>query len=286
MGGFSVPLTSLASTQSVCSSRSLALSRLYLELAGLPVPVGAVFDTHQIEDATRYFRNMSAPAVVKPAASTRGDAVSLGVGADQDFREAWSRATTTPQAKTSDDSRVLIEQLVEGIDVRAFVVGERVAAAIARVPLFCFGDGVHTLRERITQVLQSRDDHPLLGRLERPTLDRPSDSAFKLDEMSVAAQIYPLGSRVDASSGGLTVDVTSILTREVKELAVSALWAIPGAHAGGVDMLLPDVASTSGATVLHVDVESEFTNYHYPWIGRGRQVASELIEKMREKSHA
>lgn len=286
VGGFSIPLTSLSSTQSVQVSRSLPLSKQHLELEGLPVPAGAVFQPHQMADAVRHFQNMSAPAVVKPAMPKSGDGVTLKVTEQQALIEAWRRASGVLREKGAHDIGIVVEEFVEGINVRAFVVGEKVVAAIARVPLFCVGDGLHTVRERASEVTASRYDHPLLGRIPIPTIESAADTGQRLDARSIDGQVYPLGSRVDARSGGLTIDVTSLLTNEVREVAVSSLWAIPGAHAAGVDMLVPHVSATSGATVLHVDVECPFTPHHYPWMGGRRQVASTLIQRMIEISNA
>ncbi|WP_218219758.1 hypothetical protein [Nesterenkonia sp. Act20] len=284
IGGFAVHLTSLPSDEALRASTSLPLARQYLQLDGLPVPAGASFREDELEGGLAHFRAMKSEAVVKPASSAQGTGTTTEIRSEADFRAAWINATSARRTDAQADPRLLVEEQVPGLDVRAFVVGEDVIAATARVPLFCIGDGERTLREHVEEVSGLREAHPLFGKFDYDAVSYAQASGLALDDRSERGRVYQLSHGINMRSGGVTVDVTDRLGPSVRELAVAATWAIPGCKAAGVDLLLPDLSTADGAHLLHVDVQAGFAVHHYPWIGARRQVADALIKKMHENS--
>lgn len=284
IGGLAIPQNSLPSPLSLDASRSSPLARSYLRSAGIPVPRGFVCPSDQFQSGMVAFQEMSTPALVRPASSRRGAGITAKVSTKKDFERAWQAAVEAIHGNSADDSRIMIDEYVEGLDVRAFVVGEKVIAALVRVPHFCIGDGVRTLSELISEADAARTAHPLLGRFDYDATLPADTSERDLDAVTEDGRVYGLASAVNMRRGGVTIDATSLLSRDVKELAISASWAVPGSEAAEVDLLLPDVKSTLGAKVLDVNVEAEFTPYLYPWIGTGRDIASAIVQRMSENS--
>ncbi|WP_261624577.1 hypothetical protein [Nesterenkonia marinintestina] len=78
----------------------------------------------------------------------------------------------------------------------------------------------------------------------------------------------------------LTVDVTDQLTTAVRELAADAVGALPGLGAASVHVLTPDLGSADDAVVTGLDVTPDIRTFHRPDIGRGRDAAGALAEKL------
>ncbi|MBE1513388.1 hypothetical protein [Nesterenkonia halotolerans] len=284
IGGFAVHLTSLPSAEALRASMSLPLAKRHLQLEGLPVPPGAHFDVDHLEKAIAHFKGLTKAAVVKPAASTHGAGSTTGITTEREFRDAWTAAASARRSDADADQRLIVEDHVEGLDVRAFVVGENVVAANARVPLFCIGDGSRTLREQVEEVSARRSAHPLFGKFDHDAWGYAIETGLPLDSRTEKDRVYQLSPGINMRAGGVTVDVTDHMGSALKDLAVAATWAIPGCKAAAVDLLLPDISSVEGATILDVDVQAGFATHHYPWIGSRRQVADALIKKMHENS--
>jgi len=284
IGGFAVHQTSLSSSDALRASISSPLAKQYLQLEGIPVPSGRQFHLEDFKEARNHFEGMSIPAVVKPASSTHGVGVTTNIDSVAEFESAWSVASLARSPEPDSDQRLMVEEYVSGLDVRAFVVGEVVVAAVARVPLFFIGDGMRKIGERIAETSAHRTAHPLLGKFDYDATAFIATSGYDADELSTIDGVYPLASKVNMRSGGVTVDVTDQLGAEVQELAVAAAWSIPGCKAAGVDLLVEDLDSTNGAVVLDVDVRAGISAHHYPWIGHRQQVADALVKKMHENS--
>lgn len=282
VGGFAVHVTSLPSSESVRASLSMPLAKRYLELDGLPVPMGAQFLPEDIDEALSFFDGLSAAAVVKPASPSRGAGVHTGITTREEFLDAWQSASGRRPTEVGADTRLMVEEEVRGLDVRAFVVGEKVVAAVARVPLFCIADGVRTLGDQIEELNALRAAHPLLGKFDHDAESYARAAGHPLKRIPSSGDLFQLAPGINMRTGGVTVDVTDLLGTSVIDLAVAAAWSVPGSKAAGVDLIVPETSTSAGAKVLHVDVQTGFTTHHYPWIGERRPVANALIEKMRE----
>lgn len=287
VGGFEINQTSLASEQARLSASDIDLGKRFLKSAGIAVPRGRAFSPQQGEEAQSYLKSLNRPAVVKPASGQSGAGVSLGVTAESDVEAAWNLALQARQLGTPDASdQVVIEEQCSGIDLRAFVVGENVVSALVRLPLFGVGDGKRTTDQIFRAAEEARSLHPLFGRFAPDLLVPSKEHGGTADEVSRTGEIYQFSAGVNMRLGGVTVDVTAGLGSALRELAIESCWAVPGCRAAAVDLLVPDLESTDGAHVLHVNTRASFAVHHYPWIGRGRPVADSLVQGMISRSGA
>lgn len=280
VGGFAGQLTSLASDEADRAALSLPTARALLHRATLPVPEGRAFSPDAVDDGLSWFSALDGSVVVKPASSRAGKGITRNVRGADDFTEAWHSAVAERADVVDSDPSVVIERQHPGFDLRVFVVGEEVVAALARVPLFCIGDGHSTVRELVTDVAKRRDAHPLYKTASYDPVDYAQRNGVPLDTMSEIGQPHLLGDDVAVPSGGVAVDVTTLLAEELKTLAVDAVWAVPGCKAAGVDLLVDDVAAAEDAVVLDVDARARFVLHHYPWMGRRRTVATSIVKQM------
>lgn len=136
------------------------------------------------------------------------------------------------------------QPLPDGLDVRAYVAGPQVVAAVAYVPLAA-------LEEQISP---------------EETLD--------------AEQLASLRSGPANPEGGIAVDVTELLDPALAELAADALWSAPGLAAGAVDLLVPQLDAAADAVVLGLDVEASVVTHHLPALGQSRDVAGAIVDQL------
>jgi len=166
-------------------------------------------------------------------------------------------------------------------NVRVFVVGERVCAALMRVPLLVLGDGQSSVRQLLDRQAVARSKHVLLAR--GPAL--PSDESLSALGVSpsrvlAAGELLQLEDSSALSENALTIDVTDAMPDSLLELAVEAVAAVPGLNAAAADLEIVDLESAEGAVVSAVIPEADIRPAHFPAYGEPHDVAGAIAEEI------
>ncbi|MGQ0847154.1 MAG: N-acetylglutaminylglutamine synthetase [Sporichthyaceae bacterium] len=209
------------------------VTRRILARAGLQVPRGRTADggSGDVE-----FLAEVGSVVVKPARGEQGQGITVGV-ADPDGLVC---AVEAAKAYCSD---VLLEELVDGDDLRVLLIDRQVVAAAVRRPAAVIGDGRHTVRELIEA--QSRRRSAATGGESRIPLDETTeavvaDAGFTLDDVLPADTELAVRRTANLHTGGTIHDVTAELHPELAAAAelASEVLDIPVV---GMDLMVPRV---------------------------------------------
>lgn len=255
------------------------LAKSHFEAHGVPAPSGRSYDSPFnygaiLRDATE----LGYPVVLKAANWSKGKGVFVGLQDESEIESALHQLDSELNAK-----RIMLEELIAGDDVRAYVVGDRVVAATLRVPANVTGDGTSTVRELIDVKNNLRSKNPYLkGALIVPDEEVErllSRQQLNLDSVPPKEQIVQLRSKANASAGGDSIDITEVLSEKTATVAVDAVKAIPGLHHGGVDLLVDDFMTPSEtATVIEINAAAELGIHLYPSYGKARRPDIALID--------
>lgn len=99
---------------------------------------------------------------------------------------------------------------------------------------------------------------------------------YNLDTILKDGEKVFLKSKNNVTAGGDAIDMTDRISPEMKELAISALKAIPTLTHAGVDLII-DEKTNSGA-VIEINSRPHITAHLYPSFGDSRDVPSALID--------
>lgn len=262
---------------SLVSSKAIRLCKnKYLTLRKLANQGVAVSSCQQFSTVFEYnkalsFAKASGPLVMKPANARAGQGISTQFSwQDDSFKAAWLKA----KAATTN-RRILLEEKLEGLDVRAIVIGGQFVCAVTRLPAYVVGDGSSTVAELVEQKNSLRKQnkaharHPL--KLEYysidPSLVPAADHFLQLTEIS------------NVHLGGEAVDVTDLLPSALKELAEAAAAAIPGLGVVGVDMIATDFEGGI-AKVIELNTACNFMIHQAPLYGQPRYPAEQVLKCM------
>ncbi|GAA1817977.1 hypothetical protein GCM10009771_17560 [Nesterenkonia flava] len=286
VGGMDGVLTSLVSHQARRVSRSKAMTKRYLAASDIPTPKGKAINPTEFSRAVKYMKALGKPVTVKPSSGRAGKGITAKVTGESTLRQAWAAAMASRSATSESRYLIMVEEYRPGLDIRCYVVGNRVVGAVARIPFYVIGDGVSSVGRLADEEISRRSRNQYLAPRQPEVTD-----AF-LAPMGLTRQsVLPPGSLqlltpiADTTrGGGLTVDVMDLLADEVKDLAVDGLWAIPGLNAAAVDLLVPQLGSAEDAVVLEVNPYANIMQFHYPAYGEPRKVNDAIMEEILERA--
>jgi len=260
-------------TEVIC--RQKLLTKQLMSLAHIPHPVGISFSSSERAIANAIFPSIPKPVVVKPSNEGASRGVTVGVTSPEEFSAAWNAATQSKHA----DTRVIIEELVDGVELRAFVVGEDVVSTLVRLQPFVVGDGQATVNELVGQLRQEREIH-YRARVANNEIDPDFLRSQGESEQSVPRQgkIVLLNRFTLSYRGAFVVDVTSNVSPGIMDMARRAKNAIPGLEIAGVDLLVGDIRDASTAKVVEVNTGAALDLHRYPTHGPARNVDEDIVQ--------
>jgi GNAT-family acetyltransferase (TIGR03103 family) len=185
---------------SICDDK--AVTRRMVERAGVRVPEQIEFGSReQLAEFLARHRQL----VVKPARGEQGRGVSVGLD------ELEQAMAAVEQARRFSD-RVLIEQCVQGEDLRLVVIDFKVVAAALRRPARVIGDGRSSGESRIP--------------LDTETARFVARAGYALDDVPPQGAEFAVRRTANLHTGGTIHDVTDEVHPALIEAALKAARAI------------------------------------------------------------
>jgi GNAT-family acetyltransferase (TIGR03103 family) len=234
-------LSEFTSAIAMCRCDDKRLTRRLVSEAGITVPRArlATFD----DDDYAFLKEVE-EVVVKPTRGEQGKGITVGVVAENELAVALARAR-------EQHPEVLIEQRIQGDDLRLVVIDGRVVAAALRVPPEVIGTGEHTVRDLIAA--ESRRRSAATGGESRIPLDDLTeatvrDAGWELDDVLPEGNRLRVRRTANLHQGATIHDVTARVNQELCRVAVAAAEAI-GIPVTGIDLLVPDIAGDDYAFI-------------------------------------
>lgn len=207
------------------------VTRRIFERAGLNVPRGKVADDSDCDEA---FLGAVDEIVVKPARGEQGQGITVGVTTPEALHRAVDRAR-------ADCLDVLLEECLDGEDLRVVVIAHEVVAAAVRRPATVVGNGRHTVAQLIDS--QSRRRAAATGGestipADELTIETITAAGHRMEDVLPEGASLQVRRTANLHTGGTIHDVTAELHRALADAAVAASRAID-IPVTGLDMIVP-----------------------------------------------
>ncbi|KQZ98823.1 MAG: cyanophycin synthetase [Achromobacter sp.] len=271
--------TDLTSAISESIAQDKDLTKMLLDAAGVPVPMGRSVTT--AEEAWEAAQELGGPVVVKPRDGSQGRGVAVNI-------ETRERVIQAFEVAEEISSEVIVERYIPGHDFRLLVVGGALVAASRRDPPQVTGDGQQTIRQLVDQV----NADPLRGdghatsltkiRFDDIALATLKKQGFDADSVPPAGTLIFLRNNANLSTGGSATDVTDEVHPEMAARAVSAARMI-GLDICGVDVVAETVQyplEDQHGGVVEVNAAPGLRMHLNPSFGKGRAVGEAIIANM------
>jgi len=219
------------------------------------------------------------PAVVKPADTDHGIAVSTNIQNDSELNEAIVRAFR-------HSKRVIVEEFFAGQEYRFLVIDGKVRAIAFREPANITGDGKHSIEQLIAIKNQGRGTdyrHPLLQiKVDEEVKRHLKAQAIGLETVLKPDEKIYLRKNSNLSTGGDSIDVTDDMPDFYKKVAEEAAQAA-GLNVAGIDIIIDDWKAEPGEDhyiVVELNAPAMLSMHDFPYIGKNRQVEKYVLDSI------
>ncbi len=207
-----------AVAMSICDDKAVA--RRIVSAAGIRVP--AQIEAAGDSEAMAAFLARHGRVVVKPARGEQGRGIAVNLSTMAEVEAAVAEARRYADI-------VLMEEFVDGQDLRLVVINYRLIAAALRRPACVVGDGKRDVRSLIA--VQSRRRAAATGGESRIPLDGETErtirtAGFALDSVLPEGQELQVRKTANLHTGGTIHDVTDTVHPDLVDASIKAARAI------------------------------------------------------------
>ncbi len=234
------------------------LTKLLFDRLGIPSPKSILFSSLD-EPGLSSFIEPGKRYICKPQIAANGAGVEMDITSFDQVRDYWQRCHD--QAET-----LLLEEQVEGKDLRIQVIDGQIAACCVRVPAHVIGDGHQTLaqlvKRRQQEVLAKNPSDALV--LDRASLALIDSQGLTLESIPEAGRHVQLKTVANIGQGGVAVDVSDEVHPDYEDWVRRIVEACDASYFA-LDVICEDhtLAPASGAVALELNALAEWTHHTY-----------------------
>src|SRR5699024_11089002 len=213
-----------------------------LTLAEIRTTVSKVYSGQEMEKAMKEsFNGPKDTVVIKPNDMSLGRGVYVNV-TENEFEEYWNLTRDIMIKHGRKTQKILVQNFFKGFEARATVIEGKLNSIVARVPDFVRGDGKNSIEKLIIEKNEQRNKCDHLRK--KPIVPNASMESFlkyhgyTFNTVPKENEYVLLISVSNTSLGGEMVDITEVVSEEIKNIAVNALASLPDMSTGGVDIMM------------------------------------------------
>ncbi len=234
-------LSEMTSAVAMTKCDNKRLTRKLVQEAGINVPQQT---KHTDDKLDINFMNTVERVVVKPARGEQGAGISVDISDEKELRDAIKKAKRTC-------SDVLLEEYIQGKDLRIIVIDHDVVAAAIRKPPAIIGTGNHS----ITDLIQKHNRRRMAatgGESKIPdddeTLRCLKKEGYDYGSILEKGKTIVVRKTANLHTGGTIHDVTDDLSDVLKKAAVTVSKTID-IPVTGLDFMVPDIKGSTYAFI-------------------------------------
>ena len=240
----------------VCDNKQL--TKYAFEQIGIPAPASLVFSDLKAPEIQAFLK-VGKTYVCKPIGESDGKGVKLNIKSLEEVAQYHDE-----YASLYD--QFLLEEQVEGIDLRLHVIGGKIIAACIREPAFVVGDGQKDLasliEDRRAEMYKQNPGNQL--RIDEETQSLLSEQALSLQSIPDDNQKVKLKRVSNMAKGGRAIDVSDQIHPIFHEWAAKLATFLSSGYFG-MDFLTTDYENDPAhkASIIEVNARAEWLHHTF-----------------------
>lgn len=260
----------------ICQNK--ADTKKYLSGDNVTVPMGMQFGpSNSNEEIINFAESFGFPLVLKPTYGYQGKGVFTNIKDPASLREYLVYVRQKLNFKD-----VILEENIEGDDLRIFVIGDKAVASVKRIPANITGNGKDSIKKLINNKNLERNNNLMLRKahiiVDNEIINKIQSIGYNLNSVPKEGEKVFLRNKCNTSAGGDPLDVTEDVSDNVKYMAIQAVKAIPGLQHGGVDVLYNADNTGKPCVVIEINSYAMICGHLYPLKGKRREAIADLID--------
>lgn len=238
---------------------------------GVPTPATCFCDA---EDVALNFLNKYKKIVVKPLDASHGNGVTINVDSIESLRKSYEVACAF-----SKTGQVILQQQVQGDDLRVLIINGKLAAACQRIPARVFGDGRKTIYQLIEQENSTNNLRDYDYKTQMNVIDITAAKRYlkgKIDTYvpKTGEEVRVVGA-ANMGTGGEALDVTCTLPQQIIDDAIKITKTLK-IMACGVDFMYDP--KTQNYYFIEANSTPSFGLHHNPTHGQSHNVTAKFVD--------
>lgn len=253
----------------------------HLQIFNINTPNSKIYNQKDVAQAKlETFIDSKSPVVIKPLISTMSKGVMLNVTEDR-FYNAWENCLDT---MTNSNGKILVQNYLEGFEARATIVHGKLVAIMLRIPPYVIGNGKDSVESLIDKKNIERARCGYMKRLpiQKNNIIHEFLMSQGLDlNYTPSDNEYVLLSSISnvSGGGGELMNITNIVSPNIRETALDALASIPGLFTGGVDIMMRSFDDEQ-PIILEINSFPGLSNATYPTYGNSSNPSKVYYESL------
>ncbi|MEM7105635.1 MAG: hypothetical protein AAF502_21030 [Bacteroidota bacterium] len=249
---------SLINLRSLTYFDNKQLTKHAFEELDIPFPTSLLFKSPEDEALATFF-SYGKKYVCKPPDMTEGIGVEMNISSMEELRDYWRR--------NHELSNIfMLEEQVEGDDLRAQVIGGRIVAACTREPAHVFGNGIYDLSALIEQRLKViKSQNPMNDLvIDHTSMQLLHQQKIGLTDIPVKGRKIILKELANMSQGAHAIDIVETLHPVYQE------WTSKICNYLNVDYFAIDIISRNfaedpyeNAIILEINAKPEWLHHTF-----------------------
>jgi D-alanine-D-alanine ligase-like ATP-grasp enzyme len=260
------------SSQFYCDNKQL--TKLAYKKLNIPHPKSIVFLTPD-EPQIQSFLQKDQVYICKPLDSTNGISVELNVRNFQMIKSYYKKYQSL-------NTRFLLEEQIDGKDLRIHVIEGKIVAACIREPAFVIGNGKDTLADLMENrraIMKTQNEYNKLE-VDEATEDLLRQQKITLADIPKDGQKIQLKYVSNIAQGGIPIDITDEIHPEYQRWA-TALAEDLGTGYMGLDFITTNYKETpcGNSWILEINACADWMHHTFSEV-RTHDMAEIILEKL------
>lgn len=237
---------------------------------------------YKIEDKKKAFSELNIEndkrVVIKPLNGTMGRGVFVNVNSDR-FDSCWDLTSKVPNSSHG----ILVQDFLSGFEVRVTIMEGNIVSLLLRIPPYVIGDGISDVNTLIKIKNNERAKcgylKNLLITIDDKIVEFLKSNSTSLNDIPDSGEYFLLSSVSNISNGGELIDITNLVSANIKDFALDILAAMPGLFTGGLDIMINSFDDPS-PSLIEVNTYPVIALPTYPTYGNSRNPSKFYYESL------